>query len=123
MDVLFAVLAFLASLLGFEGDRDTVVQRIAAPASQVLWSRTTVQAGWTRFECLRSGTGHCHYLVLPRTCPGNAACTARRYDVAVGTTRQVAAQHGARICVSIDASRSGTAAACGNDAPGGSTRP
>ncbi|TZF86692.1 hypothetical protein [Cognatilysobacter lacus] len=104
MDTLFAVFAFLASLAGFHSGRDTVVHRVVTNGVYLLASRATVEAGVARFECMRSASGRCHYLVLPHDCSDSKACTGRRYDVAVGDVRQVAGLHAFRLCVSGDAS-------------------
>lgn len=104
MDKLLALLAFLASLAGCDGGRDTVVHRVAGPAGDVLLSRATVQAGSARFDCVESASGACHYLVLPHGCVVAETCTARsqRFDVAAGQTRQVTGLRAFRVCVSQD---------------------
>lgn len=112
MDKLFALFAFLASLAGCNGGRDAVVHRIASAGTDVLLSRASVQDGVARFECVRSASGTCHYLVLPRGCSGGACATeGRRYDVGVGSARQVTGLHAFRVCVDI--ATPGTAA-CGS---------
>lgn len=102
MDKLFALFAFLASLIGCDGGRDTVVHRIVGSGADVLFSRATVQDGVARFDCVRSASGTCHYLVLPRGCDVGQACAtdADRYDVAAGDSRQVTGLHSFRVCVS-----------------------
>ncbi|AXK72792.1 hypothetical protein DWG18_11220 [Lysobacter sp. TY2-98] len=57
MDKLFALFAFLASLIGCDGGRDTVVHRIVGTGADVLFSRATVQDGVARFDCVRSASG------------------------------------------------------------------
>lgn len=102
MDKLLALFAFLASLIGFDGGRDTVVHRVVGAGSEVLLSRASVQDGVARFDCVRSSSGTCHYLVLPRGCPVEDDCASRtrRYDIAAGGSRQVAGLHAFRLCVS-----------------------
>lgn len=103
MDKLFAILAFLASLAGCDPGRDTIVHRVVDDGRALLWSRATVEAGVARFECIRSASGECHYLVLPRHCARDARCEGRRYDVAAGQARQVAGLNAFRLCVSGEA--------------------
>ncbi|MGY4515075.1 hypothetical protein [Lysobacter sp. HA18] len=102
MDKLFALLAFVASLLGWNGGRDTVVHRIVGSGADALFSRASVQDGVARFDCVRSASGACHYLVLPSGCAAEQDCTTRvrRYDVAAGESRQVTGLHSFRLCVS-----------------------
>ncbi|GAB1596884.1 hypothetical protein [Lysobacter claricitrinus] len=105
MDKLLALFAFIASLAGWDGHRDTVVHRIVGAGADVMFSRATVQDGVARFDCVRSASGTCHYLVLPRGCPNEADCATRvrRYDVASGESRQVTGLHAFRLCVSASA--------------------
>jgi hypothetical protein len=117
MDKFFALFAFLASLIGCDGGRDTVVHRIAGAGSDVLFSRATVQDGVARFDCVRSASGTCHYLVLPHGCMTGQPCAshADRYDVAAGDSRQVTGLHAFRLCVST---MSGDAACSASDSLG-----
>ena len=109
MDKLLALFAFLASLVGCDGGRDTVVNRIADAGTDVLLSRATVQDGVARFECVRSASGACHYILLPSRCAPESSCAAcaRRFDVAAGNARQVAGLHAFRLCVDTAASGGG----------------
>lgn len=101
MDTLLALLAFLASLFGYGDRHDTVVHRITDGGVDRLLSRATLLEGSARFECLRSASGTCHYLVLPPRClaPERCAERGRRFDVAAGASRQVAALSAFRLCV------------------------
>lgn len=105
MDKLLALAAFLASLIGCDGGRDTVVHRIAGPAGDLLLSRASVQAGSARFDCVQSASGACHYLVLPPGCVVARTCAdrSRRFEVAAGQSRQLIGLHAFRVCVAGDA--------------------
>lgn len=118
MDKLLALFAFLASLIGCDGAGDTVVHRIAGAGADVLLSRASVQDGVARFECVRSASGACHYLVLPQGCATSRDCATRvrRYDVPAGHARQVAGLHAFRLCV--DVARRGDAACSASDSLG-----
>jgi hypothetical protein len=106
MDRLTALLYFVLSLLGFEFGGSTHVHRLHADGGDTLHSRATVQAGVTRFECLRSASGRCHYLVLPRDCmPGATGCASHpvgRFALDDGESRQIAGLQHFHLCVAID---------------------
>lgn len=111
MDKLTALLYFILSLLGFDNGGSTLVHRTSADGADTLHSRTTVQAGVARFECLRSASGRCHYLVLPRECatrPGSAAtagCASRPVEPFAlddGDSRQIAGLQDFRLCVTTE---------------------
>lgn len=111
MDKFTALLYFMLSLLGFDTGGDTLVHRTSVDGADTLHSRTTVQAGVARFECLRSASGRCHYLVLPRDCTPDSAsrttagCASRpveRFALDNGDSRQIAGLQNFRLCVSTD---------------------
>jgi hypothetical protein len=113
VDRLTALLYFVLSLLGIDPGGSTLVHRTGAADADALHSRATVQAGVARFECLRSASGRCHYLVLPHDCapastPGSAAgCASRpvaRFALDDGESRQIAGLQNFRLCVGIDES-------------------
>ena len=97
----------------------TFVHRASVDGSDALYSRAHVQAGVARFECLRSGSGQCHYTVHPRSCaqravgsaPADAAgqgdgCPSeatQRFAIARGESRQVTSLRDFSLCVSADA--------------------
>jgi hypothetical protein len=101
MDKLIVLIALLGALFGCDGGRDEVVHRIVVSGHDVLLSRASVRDGQARLDCLRSDSGSCHYLVLPRRCQPDAACAQRaaRYDVAAGASQRVAGLRGFRLCV------------------------
>ncbi|GGK10864.1 hypothetical protein [Luteimonas terricola] len=111
MNKLLALCYFVLSLFGFNGGGATFVHRVSADDGDVLHSRTQVQAGVARFECLRSASGQCHYTVYPRSCtPAMVAAQAsgcggvsiQRFVIAGGDSRQVSGLHDIRLCVSAD---------------------
>jgi hypothetical protein len=101
MDKLIVLIALLGSLFGCDGGRDEVVHRIVVSGHDVLLSRASLRDGKARLDCLRSDSGRCHYIVLPRGCDADAPCSARatRYDVPAGASRRVAGLRGIRLCV------------------------
>lgn len=106
MDKLTALLLFVLSLLGFDFGGSTLVHRTRADGGDTLHSRATVQAGVARFECLRSASGRCHYLVWPRDCmPGSTACASRpveRFALRDGESREITGLQDFRLCVAVD---------------------
>ena len=111
MDKLLALFALLSSLLGCDGGRDTVVHRVTDAGVDLLLSRATIEDGSTRFDCVRSASGACHYVVLPTGCAAPERCPAasRRFDLAAGGSRRIAGLQAFRLCVGggarIDASQ------------------
>ena len=101
MDKLLILVSLLGALFGCDGGRDEVVHRIVVSGHDVLLSRASVRDGQARLDCLRSDSGSCHYLVLPRGCDAGSACAERgaKYDVAAGASRRVAGLRGVRLCV------------------------
>lgn len=111
MDKLTALLCFALSLLGFDTGGSTLVHRASIGGTDTLHSRTTVQAGVARFECIRSTSGRCHYRVLPRGCASSPAseratgCASRPvedFTLDDGDSRQIAGLQNFRLCVSIE---------------------
>lgn len=108
MNKLTALLQFVLALFGLDMGAQTLVHHIDTGTAQ-LYSRTLVEAGVTRFECLRSGSGQCHYVVYPGDCSAAVAVPRRcesspleRFTVASGDTRQVIGLSGSRLCVGPD---------------------
>jgi hypothetical protein len=108
MNKLTALLQFVLALFGLDLGERTLVHHVDAGATQ-LHSRTLVEAGVARFECLRSASGECHYVVYPRDCATPAAvphrCGSRpleQFTIASGDTRQIVGLSGFRLCVGPD---------------------
>jgi hypothetical protein len=102
-----ALLYFVLSLFGCDVGRSTFVDRIVHDGAYTLDSRTVVEAGVARFECLRSTSGQCYYTLFPRDCSASnnkdAGCLTKpiqRFAVADGDTRQIAGLRDFRLCVS-----------------------
>lgn len=107
MDRLLALLYFMLSLFGIDTGTSTLVQRSQHNGADTLFSRTTVQAGIARFDCVRSATGRCHYTVLPPRCVDASAastpCPPARFALANGDSRRVPGMARFRLCVSSQA--------------------
>ncbi|MET3928218.1 hypothetical protein ABIE51_000105 [Lysobacter sp. OAE881] len=102
-----ALLYFVLSLFGCDVGKSTFVDRIVHDGATSLDSRTVVEAGVARFECLSSASGQCYYTLFPRDCSASnkkdAGCLAkpiRQFAVADGDTRQIAGLRDFRLCVS-----------------------
>ncbi|HEY5804690.1 MAG TPA: hypothetical protein VIT90_13445 [Lysobacter sp.] len=92
-----AFVYFVLSLFGWiDGPGNTLVARSSENGVETLLSQTRVASGNVRFECLRSASGHCHYVVFAGRCASSAPaadgrCTqqpAGTFDVRVGQTRE-----------------------------------
>lgn len=110
MDRILALIYLTLSLFGFEIGGSTFVQRSRVDGADSLYSRTTVQAGVARFECVRSASGQCHYTVFARDCAAQsggarrapAACNAdsgRHFTVGDGDSRRIVGLQRFRLCV------------------------
>ena len=125
MDKLVALCCFMLSLLGVDVGGSTFVHRASVEGREALYSRTQVHAGVARFECVRSESGQCHYLLQPLACgaaPGVAArgeaCGAaalQRFTVARGESRRRVALADFELCVSTDGRAAG--AGCADAVP------
>ena len=110
MNKFIALCCFVLSLLGVDLGANTQVHRAVANGIDTLYSRTTVEAGVARFECLRSASGQCHYAVLASGCadsPRSAAeeCSAaplNRFAVASGHSRQIPGLQRFDLCVGTE---------------------
>ncbi|MGY1426380.1 hypothetical protein [Lysobacter sp. A289] len=108
-----ALVYFVLSLFGCDIGSSTYVTRTTVDGADILYSQTTTQSGVSRFECLRSASGACHYTVFPRECssasqptnPQLERCESKpieRFTVAKGESRQIAGLQGFRLCVSAE---------------------
>lgn len=120
--ILTALTVLATACGGFPGT--TVVLREGIDGGTDFHSRTRALPGGARFECLASGSGHCHYAVFGGACDGLAVALGDRlvrcaddaaprlqFDLEVGERRDVGGLPlGFRHCTS---GRSGTmTAAC-----------
>lgn len=105
------VMAFVYFLLGLVGAIDgagtTLVARDTSNGVETLLSKTSIETGKVRFECVRSASGHCHYALFTGTCTtsaGSARCVHRpagSFDLPVGKVRERAdLPADFRLCVS-----------------------
>lgn len=99
-----SILAFVYSLLAMFGFMDgpgtTVVARTTVDGVDLLFSRTEVAPGKAHFQCLRSASGRCHYVLFASQCTSigsttgssGATCTTRpleHFDLAIGQARDL----------------------------------
>jgi hypothetical protein len=111
MNTILAILYFVLSLVGLDAGTSTFVERSSRDGATILESHARVRAGITRFECVRSASGHCHFTIFPRECiaarlppawpafrcPGVAV---ERFALASGASHEVAGLTGFHLCVS-----------------------
>lgn len=119
MDTLLAIVFYALSLFGINPGSQTQVDRIRSNGTVVLYSRIVAQPTGTRFECLRSASGQCHYTVFAAHCaltPSPAgqrakattcAPTAEHFALADGRIRLVPTSPTLGMCVSADAAIAG----------------
>jgi hypothetical protein len=115
MDKLFALLQFMLALFGVDAGGRTLVDHVVVDGRDLLYSRVHVAAGVARFDCVRSGSGRCHYTVLPPGCidampaamPDCLRHPLRRFAVARGHSEQVAGLTRFQLCVSASAAHPG----------------
>jgi hypothetical protein len=111
---LTALCYFLLSLFGLDVGDARYVHQTSADGADVLYSRADVHAGVARFECVRSASGRCHYLVFAAGCDPSAGCRERplqRFSVDAGGSRQLAGLAGFHLCVAARAADLGPACA------------
>ncbi|WP_411833018.1 hypothetical protein [Pseudoxanthomonas mexicana] len=69
MRIIASCFSVLLSLAGcHDRPQATTVVRASADGVDTLHSRATLRGGVARFECLRSDSGHCHYVVQADDC-------------------------------------------------------
>jgi len=103
-----AFVYFLLSLVGaIDGAGTTLVARSTDDGVETLLSKTSIETGKVRFECVRSASGHCHYALFSGACTTSAAgahCVHRpagSFDLPVGQVRERAdLPADFRLCVS-----------------------
>lgn len=131
MNRLIALCSFVLSLYGCELGGQEAVQRTTIDGRDTLHSRILARPGVTRFDCVSSASGACHYVVLPAACMRHAAragavdagdagamdavdcasaTAARRFTLRDGQTRREAGLRAFGVCVS--ARRDAPVAAC-----------
>lgn len=114
MTKLTALCYFVLSLFGLDVGDARYVHRTSADGTEALYSRADVHAGVARFECVRSASGRCHYLVFAPGCDPAAGCSERplqRFAVDAGRSRQFAGLAGFHLCVAPEAAEAGATCA------------
>ena len=111
MKTVLAILLYTLSLFGIDVGSKMRVDRIQSNGTDILYSEVVAQPTGTRFECLRSASGHCYYTVFPKECTSAtgrppADCLSRpaeRFALARGDSREVRSTPSLSMCVSADA--------------------
>lgn len=100
MRIIVPAISALLSLAGCN-EKPSVTSEIRSSRDGVdtLHSKVTLREGIARFQCLRSDSGNCHYLVLPGDCqdtapgePRPAGCATQpvdQFSLAIGGERQL----------------------------------
>jgi hypothetical protein len=120
MNAFASLVYFVLSLLGVDLGSHVYVDRIRGEGADTLYSRVVEQPTATRFECVRSASGQCHYTVFAEQCTPKPAATSgspdrhcqtmpvERFALADGGTREIPALPGFRLCVSTQARSTGS---------------
>ena len=101
MSKFIALLQFLLALCGCSVSGTTFTSNIDDDRVH-LTSKAHVQDGVSRFNCVESSSGSCHYTLYPEACAGKADCQLaplQRFTVARGESRQIAGLLDFRPCV------------------------
>ncbi|QNP40068.1 hypothetical protein [Lysobacter solisilvae (ex Woo and Kim 2020)] len=103
---LIAAVYFLLSMFGWDIGGTTIVHRSAVDGIEQIHSRIRTASVVTRFECLASASGECHYTLFPRPCASAAnncqPLPAERITMAAGATREVVGLADFSACVAQD---------------------
>lgn len=103
---LIAAIYFLLALFGCEVGGTTTVTRSIVDGMDIIHSKTRVQAGIARFECIASATGECHYTLFPSKCASaDGDCSKRpidRFTLPKGDRREVVGLPKFDACVAQD---------------------
>jgi hypothetical protein len=113
---LIALLQFLLVLCGCDVGGTSFSDRVSVDGSDILYSRARVHAGISRFACLASASGRCHYTLFAAEalddCTGGIAeagatrhcppAPLKRFAVPAGDSREFAGLPGFRLCVAVD---------------------
>lgn len=78
MQILISFLTFLLTLVGLDPQPGTTTLSVSSvDGVQVNSTKSVVNGGDARFECLRSASGRCHYVVFASQCRGVDAARQR----------------------------------------------
>jgi hypothetical protein len=115
MRSLIAAVYYVLALFGCNGTGSTIVTHASINGVDTLYSKTRIQGDITRFECIRSASGRCHYTLFSRACASpSAAATGNtnkcapdqpieQFALAAGDRREVIGLSAFDQCVRNDA--------------------
>jgi hypothetical protein len=99
MRILVSLISFLFTLVGCNPQPGiTTMTFSSVDGVGINSTKSRISDGEARFECLKSATGNCHYLVFVDTCAAteaaaaDAACTPRvlqRFTLAAGKVKEL----------------------------------
>ena len=119
MQLLISFLTFLLTLVGLDPQPGVTTLSVSSvDGVQVNSTKAVVNGGDARFECLRSASGRCHYVVFAGECglpsagrTGEVACpgtVVERFVLQAGQVRELTSMPGkVRYCMDHDAMPSG----------------
>jgi hypothetical protein len=93
MHKLIALIYFILAIAGCDHAGRTIVMRSTADGVDLLYSRVTVLAATSTFECISSRSGQCHYSVFEHDCTSLPSCGAapvRQFAIVAGSEQDVA---------------------------------
>lgn len=112
MRIVAAVLSTVLTLMGCnERSKTTVVTRSTIDGVSVSSTRTTISEGLAEFQCIKSRSGNCSYVLFLSDCPvadpdsgkSEAACTTQavaQFVLTAGKSKQIAGlPKGFKFCV------------------------
>lgn len=116
MRIITSLMSCLMALAGCdEKPSVTTITRVSDGGTDVVFSKTTLEDGVAMFQCFKSDSGRCHYLIYAERCPpaatgGQAACdrtTLDQFALSEGQRREIRGLPGNfRHCVARQASTS-----------------
>ncbi len=102
---LIAAVYFLLAAFGWDIGGTTIVSRSTSGGIDQVYSRIRIKEAVTRFECVASTSGACHYTLFPRCASATDNCDERpaeRFTVAAGARREVVGLPVFSACVAQD---------------------
>ena len=98
---LYAAVYFLLQLFGCAFGGTTLVERSTIGGIDQIHSRIRIQSDITRFECVASASGECHYTLFPRPCASATGDCAQveRFAMPAGASREVVGMPEFSACV------------------------
>lgn len=100
---LIAAVYFVLAMFGWDIGGTTIVNRSVIGGIDQIHSRIRIRNAVTRFECVASVSGECHYTLFPRQCASaTGSCDelpVERFTMTAGASREVVGMPGFRACV------------------------